>query len=54
MLLIANIILVITSTNTQEKVVQPAKKFFISFAAGPSFPLGTFESKNANIALDCL
>ena len=49
MLLIASIILVVISANAQEKAVQPAKKLFVSLSAGPSFPLGTFESKNANI-----
>lgn len=49
MLLIASIILVIISANAQENAVQPTKKFFISLSAGPSFPLGTFESKNPNI-----
>lgn len=49
MLIIASITLVIISANAQEKAVQPTKKFFVSVAAGPSFPLGTFESKNTNI-----
>ncbi len=49
MLLIASIILVVISANAREKAVQPAKKLFVSLSAGPSFPLGTFESKNANI-----
>ncbi|MGZ3901838.1 MAG: hypothetical protein ACXVDC_16040 [Bacteroidia bacterium] len=49
MLVIASITLVIISANAQEKAVQPTKKFFVSLAAGPSFPLGTFESKNTNI-----
>ena len=49
MLLIAGIMVIIISANAQEKVVQPAKKFFVSLAAGPSFPMGTFESKNANV-----
>ena len=49
MFLLAGIMLIIISASAQENAVQPAKKFFVSVAAGPSFPVGTFESKNSNV-----
>ena len=49
MLLFAGIMIGIISAKAQESAIQPAKKFFVSVAGGPSFPVGTFESKNANV-----
>lgn len=49
MLIIAGIMSLVISANAQEKLVQPAKKLFVSLSGGPSFPVSAFESKNANI-----